>query len=141
MVGEQNCFYLRNARCEELCPHIRPGIDQEPLSIIPFNHDRGTGTAVARLSRVAGPPIPSAIRPANQWNACRTTTAKNRDLQQASTHLLEQGLEILRGQGLKGGDFNPAHPGQNLRGMGDHGRFAALAAEGNRRKVGRIGFD
>ena len=55
-----------------------------------------------------------------------------------------QATEFLKVFGSNPGDFlrrDAAELGQLARGLGDEGGFVALAAVGNRRQIGRVGFD
>ena len=83
VMGEKNRFYRPDPSRQELGAHIRAGIHKQPLLLIAFDQNRGSRAPIPRLLRVTGAPIASSIGAANQRDAGRTATAKDRDRNQA----------------------------------------------------------
>jgi hypothetical protein len=94
VMSEQNRLHRPNPSRQELGAHIRAGIHKQPLPLIAFDQNRGSRAPIPRLRGVTGPPIAPAIGAANQRDAGRTATAKNRDRDQASSGLREEGFKI-----------------------------------------------
>ncbi len=84
-MGQEDCIQACDGVIQELEAQVRRAIDQDRS--LPFlaslHHDRDTAAPIARLARVASPPI-AAGRAVGQWHAARTAAAEDRDFHAAS---------------------------------------------------------